>query len=942
MEENDIPDFANAVDVVDTGDAISTVDIPDFSTAIDVATEPKPLKGLIASIAPEKVEEEKNKFIQNRMNHISGSGDFKANMQKQFELEWELGQKPLSYATKAMVDATLPLAGGGAVATGLALKSAVPVAKFAASIGAFMGMDRFINLRRYVEHNFPDTTAPVKEVVGFVDFATKAFAVGVGFKLSKIVKQRIMDMGKPKNVNISPEEITKIQNSPNLLPEEKKALLKDLGITQDHIEASKNGALPINVSVDKIVDIVDKPYWEKTKAELLLGEKYGKAETSVNPESEVVTPKQPLIEKIKSLQKEKDLSNITVSQLKKFIGIENIKQAETPQLEKLQSFLKDLKGGDKFLSEKQASGLKDIIKELPNPEITPKRIIFDKFGEKEEIMNKGIVGKIPNEGIPTVDIKEGHPIIARIVEKGSEVLTKADNIKDTVNRELDVLLTKAEKSRVKSLPLGEKINRKLLPQNKEIFEALGGNKVKLTPEETIAKDYLKNLFEKARKDLKLEKYRKNYITHLEKDLTEKILTDGVFEAVKSVFGVQKEPNIPIDIMLELDNIIGSEKFFRFALERKGGIDPSTNIRRIVNQYVSMLETKKALDSILPEGQAVVKTLLKGKSAIWMRDYLKNLKGRALDFDFRNGKAAWLAKGADAIIDAGYIKLLGLNWKSALKNVVAGEVNSWIYQDFDTYLMGKKRFISNPKKAYKLAKDYNILDGTYADFAQKGLGSLKKVQDFMMVGQKVGEVEIRTSILAGMVTEKEWQSGEISSKHYNEIKDTIAITQGVFSKADSPLWVQTWYGRALLQMNRWRITNAMLLRRLTNDAVKDVKAGNYNTQATTRFGKAWVAYGIGMYTSYQLALAGYNTAANIVENMAQTIDGVVSLFSKGELIKMYKENPTLQLWDEISNTMMDLAAFAKVPGAKQARGEGIEDTYIAPIKTIEDITEGLPF
>ncbi len=69
--------------------------------------------------------------------------------------------------------------------------------------------------------------------------------------------------------------------------------------------------------------------------------------------------------------------------------------------------------------------------------------------------------------------------------------------------------------------------------------------------------------------------------------------------------MEKPLNIPIDVMLELDNIIGSEKFFKYALERKGYGKPTTNLRKILHGYSTLYETKMALDQILPEGQAVV-------------------------------------------------------------------------------------------------------------------------------------------------------------------------------------------------------------------------------------------------------------------------------------------------------------------------------------------------
>ena len=659
------------------------------------------------------------------------------------------------------------------------------------------------------------------------------------------------------------------------------------------------------------------------------------------PVAPIPRASQALINDLKTLQVEKKISNVTLKRLKDFTGVESIKQSPEPLVKKLVSFVEDLKPEDKFLSPKQLTDLKDIIKGLPNPEVTPKRVVLETFGEKTNILNKGMLSVVAPELIPSVDIKEGHPLVTRVLDKVSEKMIKAEDLIHERNKELDKLLTAAEESREPLLPLDENLKRKLYPQNKEIASVMGGEHVQLTKKEVEVVDYLKGFFQKVKEEI-LKKSRRYYLPHLEKPFIEKILEYGLLPAIRDLFVHPKPGDLPVDIMLELDNIIGSEKFFKFALERKGGVDPTTNIRRIVNEYSYLYETKKVLDEVLPEGQAITKNLLREKSAVWMKKFLQNLKGRGMDSNFRNGPMGWLAKTADAIVDIGYLKMLALpgGWKSSLKNLIAGEVNSWIFQDFETYLTGKRRFFSDPKKAYKLAQEYGALEGTYSDFAQKGIGALKKYQDYLMIGQKVGEIEIRSSICASMLSEKEWESGEVPAIKFDAIKDVIAKTQGVFSKWDSPLVLQTWYGRMFFQMNRWRITNTLLLRRIVSDAYVDIKAGNYRTQNVVRLGKMLSAYGVGMYLAYQLSRAGFKTASDVARNMAQTVDGIVSLFGEGELIKMFTDNPTLSLFKEISHTIQNTAHYLHVPGARKTKERGITKTYIAPLKGAKDIQKSL--
>ena len=96
----------------------------------------------------------------------------------------------------------------------------------------------------------------------------------------------------------------------------------------------------------------------------------------------------------------------------------------------------------------------------------------------------------------------------------------------------------------------------------------------------------------------------------------------------------------------------------------------------------------------------------------------------------------------------------------------------------------------------------------------------------------------------------------------------------------------------------------------------------------------------MYVSYQLGLAGYKTASDVAKNMAQTIDGVMSLFTEGQLTKMFTDNPTFSLMKEFSNTVQNTAKYLHVPGAKKARGKSVEDTYVAPVENTKDLLQNI--
>ena len=346
---------------------------------------------------------------------------------------------------------------------------------------------------------------------------------------------------------------------------------------------------------------------------------------------------------------------------------------------------------------------------------------------------------------------------------------------------------------------------------------------------------------------------------------------------------------------------------------------------------------------MPEGEASIRLLVKNSTAKWLKKYLQNLKGRGLDSNFRNGEMGWLARVANFTVDVGYIKLLALNINSAVKNLVAGEANSFIYQDFWKYLRGKQRFISSPYKAIKMALDYGILEGTYADFAVGRLGrKFQHLRDITMVGQKAGEYEIRSTIFAAELTPEEWATKNITSERLRKIKDVIAITQGIFSKIDTPLWIQTWFGRVLFQMNRWRITNAMLFRRVTLEAASEIKKGNFKGSGTRRLLKMFFMYGLGMWLSYEFVKAGVKkikiagqdiNMEDVAKSMSESINNLINLFPA--MVRSLSDNPTYSVLKEMAFTIQGMAAYLgadRTPFSIEFR-RGIEETRIKPLEAI---------
>jgi len=644
---------------------------------------------------------------------------------------------------------------------------------------------------------------------------------------------------------------------------------------------------------------------------------------------------------IKEIAREKDLSINTVAGVRKGLGISELKNATPEKLSEMIDFLRKLEPGDSLLTVMQKEGLSQLIDfaGYKNSDLVTKREIIEKYGEKEDILQGRVTKHIAKELFPAVDIKEGHPIITRAVDRSDIMLRKANrNIKNR-SKKIDKMMDKAELSELSKFKqlTSPTANREV---NRKIFQAMSGESVSLTADERAVVAYLKNFFKKAKLDLGLEKSRKYYIPHIEKQLMEKISDEGILDALKSYLK-PKNNDIPVDVLLALDEIIGSEKFFKYALERKGGLQPTVDIRRIVNEYSTLYESKMALDNILPEAQASQQLLLQKKSKIWMKEFLQNLKGRALDNKFRTSEMGWMAKTADRIIDFNYVRLLGGNYMSAFKNIMGGEMNSFVYQDLFTYLKGKQRFVSSPKASFKAITESGILDGTYVDFARSGVNK-KLVRTSEMVlygGMEIAEYEIRGTYFVGELTDAEWKQAlagnlELSDKRFREILDGLAITQGIYTKVDSPLFAQTWYGRAMIQFGRWRITNAMLLRRISNGAMAEYKAGNYKGPNTRKVLKMLVSTGVMVYLAWELGKRGHKEARKVALAGTELIKNIYEIFPPKVLYDVLSHNPSIETLGSFVFTIDTLLSYIgfEEPYPIEIK-KTLPEMYVAGLKTL---------
>ena len=627
----------------------------------------------------------------------------------------------------------------------------------------------------------------------------------------------------------------------------------------------------------------------------------------------------------------KKLSPSVLRRLKRWAGITEWKNATSTQCRAVIEQLNKLRHGDKFLTDKQVVGLRYYFERgnfgKPNGLVTV-REFQQKFKEPTEAFDGLITSWIPKKWIPSVDIKQGHPVVERFVNLADNALREMTDRTKEVDEGLKVIMKAAKRLRKQGLWKYR--------SGAEIWKELSGMSANLTEPERQAAEYMQRYFDEARLRVNLERTRTNYITHMEKKLMEKIANYGIFEGIRRHIKAGYRKPLPREVMNALDHIIGTKKFFQYALPRKGGVDPTMNVERIMHDYARIVEMKVALDKILPEGEAIVQLLLQPKTATWMQAFVQNLKGRGLDFRARNGEERWMLRLADRAVNSMYALMLGANIMAPIKNIIGGEANSFIWQTFEQYLRGKARLMFDPKKAYRMIVNNDVAEGAYMELAKQGFTERSKtiLDTFLFGGMQSGEFEIRGSMFLGYLTPEEWRTEVISGERMRYIMDQIARTQGVFTKAESPLAVQTATGRMAMLFGRWKLTNLMMFRDICKGAKAEWGKGEYNGTYTHRLLKMLMVGGAAMYLGYEFGKRDYRKAKQLAMSAAQIFE---VLYETGTLELFYNaraHNPVIERLGEVVHTMQTLASFLtggliEGPSEQEYWRHGIEETIMEP-------------
>jgi len=475
-------------------------------------------------------------------------------------------------------------------------------------------------------------------------------------------------------------------------------------------------------------------------------------------------------------------------------GTRSLKKLTTPELRKYNAILENYRTGDKFLTLRK-------LETVQNTDMAGIRTYREAQGILEEKMGGKLEDMDPIQATWKEQMKwdqllaETHPLYKLWVDEYTKNSLNAQGRVIRVQKEVNRLFKRARQSRKRGLldrvaPTDDLIFEWLESENKEAVEA------QMMPEEIEAARYVQDQYAQMRDYLiqhkQLERWNKNYVTHIRKSFLENLKDGSVKKAVQSMFDQQKKDEAAFNILDDkTGEILALEKFFRFAQRRSGEIDPSKNVARALMQYYSAFEKKVALDAIIPELDIAVDIVTperRTKKGLEFDDSVRNLfrrwmntkKGRVIDVGpFKQGNAPDIAlrtaKMFTTLID------LGLSPALAIATPFGEAGASIINTGGKQWARGVRRYAT--KRGQKITEKYRNFVGesiTEEVFRDASRNLPDKLITTVLAQYRLASNRQNAIDLLGAMTEEEWKAGEISTERLAELRRVMGrwrVTEG---------------------------------------------------------------------------------------------------------------------------------------------------------------------
>ena len=520
---------------------------------------------------------------------------------------------------------------------------------------------------------------------------------------------------------------------------------------------------------------------------------------------------------------EKDLGH--TDNYRRVLNLPPISQMTTTQVQEFADALDHYHDGDVFLSER----------ELETVDRTDLAGIAT-WREAKERLSAEIGVSI--EELETIKVKEwddykwdtslaeSNPFYKMLVTETTRKLLEADLRVHEIENQTFELARKSEASQDRTLA------EKAVPSDPQIMdyiEALPEEKDLLaedmTKEQLDYAHYIQSYFQIAREYLiktkAMERGRENYFVHVRKTFLENVKDKGLLAAFRGLYQSYVEDEATFNIMDDdTGDILPLEKFFQFAMQRTGGMEPTTNVTRAFLTYVTTMEKKISLDELIPKmdiyaqsitpeiytprGLEIDRSLKK-----FVNKFINNKKGRRI---------RWIAKQG-GVIDVTTRGLrtfttmidLGLSIPTGVAAFVGEQAANFEMLGTAAYVKGNKRI--STKKGKAILKKYEAFIGRSAweEFTAPGKQITERVSTGLFGLFHEASVLANKQFLLGSITPEEYNNGELSTERLAEMKIEMGrfrVVPGTKSLVGS-----TSAGSAMMQYKTWA---APIIRTLSKD------------------------------------------------------------------------------------------------------------------------------
>lgn len=516
-----------------------------------------------------------------------------------------------------------------------------------------------------------------------------------------------------------------------------------------------------------------------------------------------------------------------------------MRKLENMSLNELNAFndlLETFQHGDEFLGRRQiqTAGLTDL------GDIKTHREALDHLAKEtgvpiEDIRNVK-VGQF-DRFLTDITLQKRNPLYKVMVENVNRSTIASAQRFNEIKQEFQSLMEDARKSRKRGL-----LSR-LAPTDDLIFdfqEATDEQRVslmkKMTPEEIKAALYIKQQFARVRDHLMeqgtLKRYRRDYITHMRRDLLEIIKTEGkgLFTkegfkaALQELWDENKLTTATFNILDDkTGEILPLEKFFKYSVARTGNLKASRNVGRVFLEYMRVFEQKRQLDSFIPkldifthiltpkrvtEGGVIMDDTLN----TFVKKWLNSKKGRIINtgWDTPGGKVDVAVRFGIAFTR---LHDLAFNYPVGLASNVGAQLASFVSLGTKNYIKGVAR--SNTKQGKEILSKYEPMVGEKFSTKMKDVSKnfAEKSKELSFSTFSEADRRAKSVFFLANLTPTEFRTGEISNERLGLIKLEMAryfVVEGMKS-----MMGKTALGSAGMQYKTW----ALPLARSTIENIK---------------------------------------------------------------------------------------------------------------------------